>query len=288
MIEQSSSFLCSHIGLHHQSHAMHLFRRLAASSRDLTVGVYGDFFQFAEQYDAVLPDTLLNVALATACVIVVSLLLIPEPFAALYVSLTIVSINVGIFGYMSWWSVRLDFVSMVTIVMSIGFSVDFSAHIAYHFAKEPSADVAARLRAAVYAVGLPIVQSATSTILGVLCLLLVDSYVYRSFLKTAILIVLLGTFHGLLILPVLLTFFACKPTARSPQSTDSSSRGIPETVSTISISVPHHRWDDQSFRYVFLKISTTAATIVSQAHAAATSRLHGQSIACEHSPGDQP
>jgi hypothetical protein len=74
----------------------------------------------------------------------VSLLLIPRPGAALYVCATIASINVGIFGYMSLWGVRLDFVSMVTIVMSIGFSVDFSAHIAYHFAKQTNADIADR------------------------------------------------------------------------------------------------------------------------------------------------
>lgn len=89
-------------------------------------------------------DTLLNVAFATVSVVVVSLLLIPRPGAALYVCATIASINVGIFGYMSLWGVRLDFVSMVTIVMSIGFSVDFSAHIAYHFAKQTNADIADR------------------------------------------------------------------------------------------------------------------------------------------------
>lgn len=89
-------------------------------------------------------DTLLNVAFATVSVIVVSLLLIPRPGAALYVCATIASINVGIFGYMSLWGVRLDFVSMVTIVMSIGFSVDFSAHLAYHFAKQTNTDIADR------------------------------------------------------------------------------------------------------------------------------------------------
>ena len=51
------------------------------------------------------------------------------------VSFSIVSINIGILGFMTFWSVRLDFISMVTIVMSIGFCVDFAAHLAYNFAK---------------------------------------------------------------------------------------------------------------------------------------------------------
>lgn len=53
----------------------------------------------------------------------------------LQVSFSIVSINVGILGFMTFWGVRLDFISMVTIVMSIGFCVDFAAHLAYNFSK---------------------------------------------------------------------------------------------------------------------------------------------------------
>lgn len=113
---------------------MHLFRRLAETS-DLQTGVYADFFQFAEQYNAVLPGTLSSIAIAGAAVVVVSLAFIPVPTASLWVSFSIVSINVGILGFMTFWSVRLDFISMVTIVMSIGFCVDFAAHLAYNFAK---------------------------------------------------------------------------------------------------------------------------------------------------------
>lgn len=69
--------------------------------------MYSDFFRFAEQYDAVLPQTLANVGMAGAAVILVSLLLIPQPLAALWVSLTIVSINIGILGLMSLWDVHL-------------------------------------------------------------------------------------------------------------------------------------------------------------------------------------
>lgn len=138
-----------YVGATNQSRAMNLFRRLAETS-ELPTGVYADFFQFAEQYNAVLPGTLSSIAIAGAAVILVSLVLIPEPIASFWVSLSIISINVGILGFMvrvlfclrisycilqTFWSVRLDFISMVTIVMSIGFCVDFAAHLAYNYAK---------------------------------------------------------------------------------------------------------------------------------------------------------
>nr|CDJ87867.1 Patched domain containing protein [Haemonchus contortus] len=197
-----------HVGCANQSRAMHLFRRLAETSQ-LPTGVYADFFQFAEQYNAVLPGTLSSIGYAGVAVVVVSLLLIPEPVASLWVSFSIVSINVGILGFMTFWSVRLDFISMVTIVMSIGFCVDFAAHLAYNFAKGRNLPPSERMRNALYAVGAPILQSATSTILGVSFLASAESYVFRSFLKTIFLVIVLGVLHGLVILPVLLTMFHC-------------------------------------------------------------------------------
>jgi hypothetical protein len=228
-----------YVGSTNQSRAMHLFRRLAATS-DLPTGVYADFFQFAEQYNAVLPGTLASIACAGGAVILVSLMLIPKPTAAIWVSMSIVSINVGILGLMTFWNVRLDFISMVTIVMSIGFCVDFSAHLAYNFSKacaflvdgvhwrtmylQGSAFSASdRMRNALYAVGTPILQSGASTILGVSFMITVDSYVFRSFLKTVVLVIVLGAIHGLVILPVLLTLLFCPRSGDLPDGDDTAS-----------------------------------------------------------------
>ncbi|KAH7731240.1 Protein PTR-19 c [Aphelenchoides avenae] len=193
-----------YVGSSNQSRAMHLFRHLAETS-ELPTGVYADFFQFAEQYNAVLPGTLSSIGMAGGAVVIVSLLLIPEPVAAFWVSFSILSINVGILGFMTFWSVRLDFISMVTIVMSIGFCADFAAHLAYNFARGENLSRSERLRKALHTVGVPILQSASSTIIGVSFMASTESYVFRSFLKTIILVISLGVFHGLVILPVLLT-----------------------------------------------------------------------------------
>ncbi len=49
--------------------------------------------------------------------------------------MAVLSINIGVIGLLSLWNVDLDPFSMSALLMSIGFSVDFTAHISYHYIK---------------------------------------------------------------------------------------------------------------------------------------------------------
>ena len=131
-----------------------------------------------------MPATISSIAVAGLAVVLVSLLFIPESLAALWVSFSIVSINLGILGLMPFCSIRLDFVSMVTIVMSIGFCVDFCAHLAHSFARNEGSSIQ-RIRNSLYVVGTPIMQSASSTVLGISFLATTESYIceYDKFVK---------------------------------------------------------------------------------------------------------
>jgi hypothetical protein len=47
---------------------------------------------------------------------------------------------------MTWWGVRLDGVALINLIMCIGFSVDFSAHISYHYLTEEGQRPSERIR----------------------------------------------------------------------------------------------------------------------------------------------
>lgn len=81
-----------------------------------------------------------------------------------------------------------------------------------------------RFFSALYAVGTPILQSASSTILGVSFLASTESYVFSSFFKTIILVIMLGVLHGLVILPILLILFSKDQTEGDP--TESTTKEI--------------------------------------------------------------
>merc|ERR1712038_666599 len=117
------------------------------------------------------------------------------------------SIELGVVGFMTLWGVRLDSISMINLIMCIGFSVDFSAHISYHFMSHKNMAMEDRVSDSLYALGLPITQGAISTILGVIGLALAPSYIFITFFKMVFLVIVLGALHGLVVLPVLLSLF---------------------------------------------------------------------------------
>lgn len=57
----------------------------------------------------------------------------PFPLMIAVVLLTMVGIPIGMFGFMYYWDLTLSSITMIQLVMSVGFSVDFSVHICHAF-----------------------------------------------------------------------------------------------------------------------------------------------------------
>ncbi|VDK66509.1 unnamed protein product [Gongylonema pulchrum] len=96
---------------------------------------------------------------------------------------------------------------MITIIMSIGFSVDYSAHITYGYVISAESTPEKRVKTALGALGWPVTQGAMSTILAVVVLADVPAYMIVTFFKTVFLSIALGLLHGLVFLPVMLSLF---------------------------------------------------------------------------------
>ncbi|XP_033849650.1 patched domain-containing protein 3-like [Acipenser ruthenus] len=169
--------------------------------------VYHPAFIYFDQYAVIVSNTIQNIAVATAVMLVIALLLIPNPLCSLWVTFAIGSVIVGVAGFMAFWNVKLDSISMINLVICIGFSVDFSAHISYAFVSNSKHDVNEKAIDALHTLGYPIVQGAVSTILGVIVLAAAESYIFRTFFKIMFLVISFGALHGIVFIPVFLTFF---------------------------------------------------------------------------------
>ncbi|KAM9845445.1 patched domain-containing protein 3-like [Aulostomus maculatus] len=172
--------------------------------------VYHPAFIYLDQYTVIKDTTVQTVLVAVLAMLLVSLLLIPSPVCSVLVAFAVCSVIVGVTGFMSLWDVSLDSISMNNLVMCIGFSVDFSAHVSYAFISSSKSDSNQKARDALAHFGYPIMQGALSTILGVAVLSVSGSYLFRTFFKIMFLVICFGLLHGLVFLPVFLTVFgAC-------------------------------------------------------------------------------
>lgn len=218
-------------GTEHEKEMVQAIRRICHES-PLNVSVFHPYFIFFDQFELVKPMSIQNMVMGALIMMVISFLFIPNPLCSLWVAFSIVSIETGVIGYMALWKVNLDSISMINLIMCIGFSVDFTAHICYAYMSSTAKRPEDRVRECLYALGLPIFQGAISTILGMVALLLPNNYLFSVFFKMVFLVIFFGAMHGLFLLPVLLSVFG-------PGSCTNHDDENEIKLSTIQKSFPH-------------------------------------------------
>merc|ERR1719466_63833 len=174
---------------------------------------------------------------------------IPSKVCVIWVILTVLSVEVGVMGMMCHWNINLDMISMIVLIMGIGFSVDFSAHVSYHYlSAEDGLAPGDRLAHCLYALGPPILQGASTTILSVLPLLRHPSYVIHTFSKMIFLVIFLGLVHSLLLLPVLLTLFGPGSCGGAKKKIKSPSNFLSPSTASISETFIYKNGKDNCLR----------------------------------------
>lgn len=196
------------ININNASMEVHMLKDLKAAVGRCTVArllVYNQKFIFFDQYEVVVSSTIKNVCVITAVMLVISLLLIPNPLCSIWVAGSIASVTVGVTGVMVLWDISLDSITMIIFTVCIGFTVDFSAHMSYGFAASNKSSPNEKAVEALAHLGYPILQGAVSTILGVAVLATSEFHTFRMFFKIFFLVMVIGMLHGLTFIPVILT-----------------------------------------------------------------------------------
>ena len=182
--------------------------REIASSAPFPVFTYHALYPFMDQFSSVLSNTTQCIAILLAIMAFITILLIPNRMSVIGVIFTVLSTQIGIVGFMSLWNINLDVISMIVIIMSIGFSVDFSAHISYHYlSADPTLCPLAKLTHTLESLGPPIMRGALTTLIGTMPVLFQPSYILSTFSKMMFLCITFGLVHSLLLLPCLLLMF---------------------------------------------------------------------------------
>ncbi|KAK3540401.1 hypothetical protein QTP70_030416 [Hemibagrus guttatus] len=185
-------------------------RNLSGTASDFEVFPYSVTYVYYEQYTTIVYEGLVNLSLCLLPTFVVCCILLGMDLSSgLLNLLTIVMITVDTVGVMTLWSIDYNAVSLINLVTAVGISVEFVSHITRSFALstlptrvERAKDATAKMGSAVFA------GVAMTNLPGIIVLAFAKAQLIQIFFfRLNLVITLLGMAHGLIFLPVLLSFF---------------------------------------------------------------------------------
>ncbi|GMR36306.1 hypothetical protein PMAYCL1PPCAC_06501 [Pristionchus mayeri] len=224
------------------------WRGIASEYSHLNLTVYEDFSMYSDQLLSIVPVTQQTVFFALLCMIIILMLFTPSFVTICTSTIAVLSINLGVFGMLVYTGVDLDPISMTTTLMAIGFSVDFVAHITFHYYKGDFATKRDRIEHALASIAWPMVQAGTSTMGSIIVLNLIHAYMVQVFVKVVVLVIFLGMVHGLIILPVV---FAALPFSKTEGGHGHGHKGAhKQSIHSLEIVWIDHRISDEKKKHI--------------------------------------
>ncbi|KAM4708355.1 protein patched homolog 1 [Discoglossus pictus] len=202
--------------------AIEKVRAICNNYTNLGVSSYpnGYPFLFWEQYIGLRHWLLLSISVVLACTFLVCALFLLNPWTAGIIVMVLALMTVELFGMMGLIGIKLSAVPVVILIASVGIGVEFTVHVALAFLTA----IGDKNRRAVLALEhmfAPVLDGAVSTLLGVLMLAGSEfDFIVRYFFAVLAILTILGVLHGLVLLPVLLSFFGPYPEVSPTNGSD--------------------------------------------------------------------
>ena len=169
------------------------------------------------------------------------LIITSDVTSTVLVALCVILTDLFLSGLIHFWGLTLNPIVMLQIILGIGCSVDFSAHIAYAYLVEDVSHIVSdkaskgeirrkKAELALSKMGSSVFHGGFSTFVALSVLAPADTYIFVVFYKMWFGIILFGMVNGFLLLPVILSFIGTTETVTGHTDHENDEHETPETT----------------------------------------------------------
>jgi len=162
-------------------------------------------YALTEQYLHIEHQTLIALVICCITIFVVMMPFVVHPATSLLVTSVIVKILAELYGLIFWTGLKLNAVTMINLLISVGVAVELTAHVGREFMVSQGTRLERAVKAA-SDMAWPLTNGALSTFIGIIAIAFSDYEYFRNyFFMQYLLILVISLWNGLVFLPSLLS-----------------------------------------------------------------------------------
>ncbi|KAJ8614618.1 hypothetical protein CTAYLR_008988, partial [Chrysophaeum taylorii] len=177
-----------------------------------TVIVYQQYFVWNESFNTILRTTVRAIAGASVTILVILILILGNIVAAFMVACAVAFVCISTLGALYWFNDELNYITSFFIIIAVGLSADAPAHVMHAYLDSRASTRRERARVALEKLGPSVFKGGISTITGVVITGGCITYIFLSFFRYLMTILVLALFNGLAVMPVVCSLIGPMPT----------------------------------------------------------------------------